>query len=289
MGVATVATIVREVCEAIWNRLQPIHLPQPTQEMWQQTERGFRERWFFPNCIGALDGKHVLIQAPPCSGSKYFNYKKSFSIVLLALVDHRYRFTFVDIGSYGSNSDSGIFKNTALCRKMQNKTLAIPDDKPLIMDDQPCPHVIVGDEGFPLMTNLMRPYPGSQLNDAQRIYNYRLSRARRISENAFGILANRWRMYHRKVSLSPENVDCAVKATIVLHNMLCVEHEVGAHGADIETLEIDNQDGVLRPFMREGHRPKDAAIEVREQFKNYFVSPAGAVTWQMEACFGHVN
>ncbi|KAK3732051.1 hypothetical protein RRG08_026438 [Elysia crispata] len=176
--------------------------------MWRQIECGFRERWQIPNCIGALDGKHVLIQAPPCSGSKYFNYKKSFSIVLLALVDYQYRFTFVDIGSYGSNSDSGVFKNTALCRKMQNKTLAIPDDKPLIVDDQPCPHVIVRDEAFPLMTNLIRPYPGSDLNDAKRIYNYRLSRARRISENAFGILANRWRMYHRKLSQPPENVDC---------------------------------------------------------------------------------
>ena len=133
----------------------------------------------------------------------------------------------------------------------------------------------------------MRPYPGSDLNDAKRIYNYRLSRARRISENAFGILANRWRMYHRKLSLPPENVDCAVEATIVLHNMLCGELEVSAHWADAETMTTDIHDGVLRPFMREGHRPRDAAIEVREQFKNCFISPAGAVTWQMEACFGH--
>lgn len=90
-------------------------------------------------------------------------------------------------------------------------------------------------------------------------------------------------------SLSPENVECAVKASIVLHNMLCGELEVGAHGADVEAMETDMHDGVLRPFRREGHRPRDAAIKVREQFKNYFVSPAGAVTWQMEECFGHAN
>ncbi|KAK3732050.1 hypothetical protein RRG08_026437 [Elysia crispata] len=66
--------------------------------------------------------------------------------------------------------------------------------------------------------------------------------------------------------------------------MLCGELEVRAHGADVETMTTDIYDGVLRPFMR-GHRPKDAAIEVREQFKNYFISPA--VKWQMEACFGH--
>ena len=83
----------------------------------------------------------------------YFNYKKSFSIVLLALVDYRYHFTFVDIGSNGSNSDSGIFRNSSLYRKIQNKTLAIPDEKPLTTDDQPCPHVIVGDEAFLIARN----------------------------------------------------------------------------------------------------------------------------------------
>ena len=90
----------------IWSQLQPIHVPEPTQEMWRQIENGFRERWQFPNCICAFDGKHVLIQAPPCSGSTFFNYKKTFSMVLLALVDYRYRCTFVDIGSYGSNGNS---------------------------------------------------------------------------------------------------------------------------------------------------------------------------------------
>ena len=164
--------VVGEVCEAIWKNLQPEHLPEQKQELWRKNEKGFRERWQFPNCIGALDGKHVLIQAPPLSGSTYFSYKKTFSIVLLELVDYKYRFTFVDIGSYGSNNDAGIFRNTALCRKMENKTLDIPEDKPLIVGEQPCPYVVVGDQGFPLMRNLMRPYQGSELNDSKRIYNY---------------------------------------------------------------------------------------------------------------------
>jgi hypothetical protein len=64
--------------------------------------------WNFPNCIGAIGGKHVKVQAPPNSDSKFFNYKHSFSVVLLALVNVLYTFTVVDIGSYGRNSDGGI-------------------------------------------------------------------------------------------------------------------------------------------------------------------------------------
>jgi hypothetical protein len=61
---------------------------------------------------GNFDGKYVKIQAPPNSSSKYFSYKHSFSVILLALVDARYKFTVVYIGSYGRNSDGGIFAHS---------------------------------------------------------------------------------------------------------------------------------------------------------------------------------
>ena len=54
------------------------------------------------------------LQTLPNSCSKCFNYKKTFSIVLLALVDYWYRFSVVDIGLNGPNSDSGIFRHSAL-------------------------------------------------------------------------------------------------------------------------------------------------------------------------------
>lgn len=109
MGHSTVSLIVMEACNAIIKHLLSEYIAIPTREKWLTIANEFWTRWNFPNCIGALDGKHVAITAPANSGSLYFNYKETFSIVFLALVDANYKFIAVDIGSYGRNNDEGIF------------------------------------------------------------------------------------------------------------------------------------------------------------------------------------
>jgi hypothetical protein len=91
-----------------------------------------------------------MIQAPGHSGSLYFSYKKYFSIVLLALVDANYKFTAVDVGAHGSCSDGGVFANSSLGATLREGSLQLPPDKPLPGTDEPMPHVILGDEAFPL-------------------------------------------------------------------------------------------------------------------------------------------
>ncbi|KAK0140016.1 Transposable element Tcb2 transposase [Merluccius polli] len=71
VGTATVGRIVPEVAEAIFECLVEEFMPQPTKEDWKSIAEGFHHRWNFPNCLGAIDGKHMVIQAPPNSGS-YF-------------------------------------------------------------------------------------------------------------------------------------------------------------------------------------------------------------------------
>lgn len=211
------AGIVPSVAQAIWDCLVGEYMPVPKEEDWRAIAAEFLERWNFPNCLGSIAGKHVVIQASPCSGSQFYNYKGTYSVVLLAVVDAIYCFRVVDVGAYGKGSDGGTLRDSAFGQALQDGTLEIPPPASLpgAEDLGPVPHVFVVDEAFPLRPNLMRPYAGRQLPLPKpvRIFNKRLSRARLVVECAFGILAARWRMYRRVLGLSPSNVDACVKAT----------------------------------------------------------------------------
>ena len=140
-----------------------------------------------------MDGKHIVLKQPKNSGSYYFNYKGTFSLVLLAIVDANYKFLYVDVGCNGRISDGGVFRNSSFSTAMERNVLGIPP--PRMVGSTVLPYVIVGDDAFPLKENLMKPYPFRGLSKERRITNYRISRARRVSENAFGILANRFRVF----------------------------------------------------------------------------------------------
>lgn len=184
--------LVYQTCEAIIDEFQEEVMPCPTMpEAWKELSEEFSSRWNFPHAIGALDGKHIAIRCPAGGGSYYFNYKKFHSIVMLALVDAQHRFTYVDVGSNGACSDSGIFLQTDLRACLENGTLGLPGPEPLPGGETPVPYFIIGDDAFPLKEWMMKPFPHRGLSCEERLFNYRLSCARRIVENAFGILANR--------------------------------------------------------------------------------------------------
>jgi hypothetical protein len=70
----------------------------------------YREKKF-PKCIGAIDGKHVRIRKPFHGGTLYYNYKHYNSIILLVIVDMKYDFLMIDVGSYDKNNDGGAFEH----------------------------------------------------------------------------------------------------------------------------------------------------------------------------------
>lgn len=152
--------------------------------------------WNVPNCLGAIDGRHIEFKVSANDGSEYYNYKGTHSIVLLGIVDAHYRFTYVNVGVNGRISDGGVFRDCDFAKLLSSpdNKLNVPQNKPLPNMRVSVPYVILDDNAFPLQQNILKPYPLRNLTHEQRIYNYRISRGRRLVENAFGILANRFRV-----------------------------------------------------------------------------------------------
>lgn len=147
---------------------------------------------------------HTAILPPPNTGSLYFNYKHHFSIILLTLVDASCRFLYVDIRAYGRTSDGGVFNNSSLAQALESNSLNIPEPAAIPQTNDLCPYVIVADDAFVLKPYLQKPYSVRNLTKEQCIFNYRLSRTRRIVENAFGQLSQRFRVLGRPIPLTPD-------------------------------------------------------------------------------------
>lgn len=218
-----ISSIVVETCQAIFDILGPRYLKTPsTQEEWVSVAQRFESRWNFPNGIGALDGKRVLIQQPQNSGSRYYDYKGHNSIILMAIFGGDYECLWADVGANGRASDGGVWQRSDLKSLLssEDNPLNLPDPKPLPGRAMPVPYVLTGDDAFGLTDYLMKPYPQSKMTVEERIFNYRLSRMRRISENGFGILVSRWRIFCSPMLLEPGKVKEIVLAALTLHNLL---------------------------------------------------------------------
>ncbi|XP_068115975.1 uncharacterized protein [Hyperolius riggenbachi] len=254
LGRSTIHGIVHETCKKIWEVLQPLYMPEPTEEVWKEAAQVFKAKADFPNCVGAVDGKHMVrIQVPTGSGSRYYNSKKYFSVVLMAVVDANYRFLAVDVGSYGSTADSRIFRSSSIGQKLYAGQLNLP---------APCPIVEVGDEAFALHPNIMKPFPRKNLDTTKRVFYYWLTRARRYVECAFGILSNKWRVFHTTLVMTSDNVDNVVNAACVLHNFVRMKE-----GINSEEIPDHGFIDVSSNFVTGNNE----AVDVRSRFANYFV------------------
>jgi len=280
---------IPRVCRAIYDeyRRELFHRPDNPDE-WREVATKFGRKWNFHHCCGAIDGKHIAIKKPKKSGSLYYNYKGYFSIILLAVVDAYYRFIWANVGANGSASDCGVFNRSELRTALEEDTLGLPDPDPLPGDDRDVPYFMVGDDAFPLRTWLMKPFSLRGLEHAERIFNYRLSRARRVVENAFGILAHRWRCLLTTLQQTPENCTDIVLGCMTLHNLL------RSRAPGLQAGEVDREDadgnvvpGAWRqtvdltdPSTVGGQRLTRAGKLQRVYLSDYYNAPANKLPWQ---------
>lgn len=146
------------------------------------------------------------------------------------------------------------------------------------------PFVFIGDEAFSLKPNFLKPYSQRELNYERKVFNYRLSRARNVVENAFGILSARFRIFHTPINMKLENIERAVLACCTLHNFLrrnCKDSFMMSNSnRNSENLNIIEGEHILTNLQRGHNRHAgEEAKEVRETFLKYF-NEEGQVIWQ---------
>lgn len=238
-----ISVIIKDTLNAMCRHLISLFLPSPNLENLKENSREFLQKWNFPHCVAAIDGKHIRIFCPDQSGSLFFNYKDYFSLVLLAMVDANSRFVAVDVGSYGKEGDSGIFAKSAMGRQVYSGNF-VPPDELLAGLNKAMPYVILGDEAFRLHKHVMKPYTkaAAHADKTKAIFNYRLSRARRLSENAFGLLCQVFRVFFTPIAIKPETCDKLLLAACCLHNLLRNAY-----------LELDNH--IIITIQMKSHQP----------------------------------
>ncbi|XP_017472039.1 PREDICTED: uncharacterized protein LOC108363251 isoform X2 [Rhagoletis zephyria] len=221
----------------------------------------------FPQCMGALDGCHIEIHPRQEEAVDYINYKGWYSTALLALVDVRYRFLYINVGSPGRCNDSQVFEKSRLKRELENCSFLNTMSTNLGNFDIPV--VLLGDSAFRFSKYLMKPFPFSlDKTPSQKAFNYQLSKSRNVVENAFGQLEAKFRRIGKGIDNRVDNENSIIKAYCALHNFLIAENDPVTpswlneqHANDIRRRQ---------PQSVDSHQNLAEAESIRNAFCSYF-------------------
>ena len=218
--------------------------------------------------------------------------------MLLAVCNADYCFTLS--GSYGSNNNCHVLSNSLLGEAVETNTFNIPEDEPLDgCKFTPLPYFLLGNDIFPLKKWLIKPYPGIKsyldrnLSEEPKIYNYCLSRARRVIENAFAILAVRWRIFHQPIPATVEHVELYVLRAVALPYLCLACNAMYTASGFVDSESGDGRIHLggwhnrhaqafnnIRPIR--GNRNCIEVVPMRTEIKEYLNSEEGNLPWQQD-------
>ncbi|KAH6945500.1 hypothetical protein HPB50_008790 [Hyalomma asiaticum] len=267
LGRSTVNTIFREFCAVIVRQLGPKFVRFPKQSELAEHLRQFSAVTSFPQAVGALDGCHIEVCPPVDHATDYINYKGWYSTILLAVADHNYKFLYTNVGSPGRNHDAGVFESSKLPSvlasplfRTEGKVLAGVKVEPLLLADQ----------AFPLQTHIMKLYPNAgPPGSPTAVFNYHLSSARRVVENAFGRLKARFRVLLKGLECDITNVNAVIRACCVIHN-ICEELNDSCDATWLDEVHSREQ-GFPHPLCTSS-RVEASGVSVRNALASYLVS-----------------
>ena len=203
----------------------------------------------FPSAMQLLM-ENTSVSYAHLSGAEFYNYKGFYSIVLLTFVNYNYKFLVTEVGCQGRIRDGGVYRNSSSYLALRENRLNLPDAQPLpqssdlywefYQDNDEIPIAFVGDDTFPLGEHCMKPYGLNNASNMERVFDYRLSKFRRTSQNGFGIWSNRFRLFSTRPLLTPDKAVIAIMASLALHNMLRIKSSESYTPTRFVDFEIPN-------------------------------------------------
>lgn len=236
---SSVCFVTRQVCRAMVTILLPKYVRFPVNDVLKEVVAGFKHKWGFPQCAGVVDGTHIPIVSPQEYPADYYNRKGWHSVLMQGTVNHLGHFVDVYIGWPGRVHDARVFTNSTLYRKGQEGDLLPRWTQPVGGSDVPL--VILGDPAYPLLSWLMKAFPDNgRLSSQQKVFNYRLSRARVVVEHAYGRLKGRWRCLLKRLDIDVQNVPELIAACCTLHN-ICEVHGDSFDDSWLEGVDVTSE------------------------------------------------
>lgn len=151
----------------------------------------------------------------------FFRSVCRYSMILLAVIDHRYRFRYTNVGSPGRCHDPFVYGRSTLRKLIESDLFQHPT---AAIEGVHVPPIILCDQAFSLTCNLQKPYANAWPNTPEYEFNYNLSKSRRIVENAFGRMKARFRFVMKRMECSLDTATLVIRACCVLHNV-CEEFQ----------------------------------------------------------------
>lgn len=240
---STTSKVVRKVAHAISLRLSHlIKLPATEMDVKELCAR-YKDMHGFPQCIGSVDGTHILIKKPLLHPTDYIDRKSTFSLNIQALCDYKYCFMDVEVRWPGSVHDARVFTNSYLNAALHDNIIP-PCPAHILPDEPPVRVCILGDPAYPLMPYLMKEFSAGGRTPQEQYYGYRLSSARMTIECAFGRLKGRFGCLRRVMDVNIDELPELILSCFILHNFCEMRHNP-VPPADIE--EAMRYDKLIQP------------------------------------------
>ncbi|KAJ8890690.1 hypothetical protein PR048_010199 [Dryococelus australis] len=169
---------------------------------------------------------------------------------------------YVNVRAMGKAADPTIFQDSTFGKALYDCTLNTPKPEKVTDDSGYLQFVFISDGAFGISVNLMRPYPGNNLNKSQRMFNYWLSMARIFVMCTFGIFTNKWRIFHQPLNIKYSCFVAFLKAVCALHNYVCDMDSV-CFDVTLQISGLHDCDGGIQQHLRGRNK---AAYAYRDQF-----------------------